>query len=86
MKSNVVIKADGSSGGTRVETADGRDITRLIKAVSWAHAAGALPEVSLDLMMTPSDLTGVLHRVRDGRGVEIKRIIFADGTELSTED
>lgn len=86
MKSKVTIVSNGGLTDTRIYVGQ-VDITHLVASVRWSQdSATSPPMAELELFDTPIDTHGCLKRMRDRQGREIKRIIFSDGTELSTED
>lgn len=86
MKSKVTIVSNGGLTDTRIYVGQ-VDITHLVAAVRWSQESpGHVPMAELELFDAPIDTHGCLERMRDQQGRQIKRIIFSDGTELSTED
>lgn len=86
MKTILVIEANGGVRDTRVTSSDGRDLTHLITAVRWSHNAGDAPQAEIEVMCTPGRMQGAVNKITDQAGREIRRIVYADGTELSSED
>lgn len=85
MKSKIIIASDGEANGTRIY-AGACDITGFCTAVRWSQEGGRLPEVHLQFAGPALSMLGTLATMQDGAARQITRIIFSDGTELSTED
>lgn len=86
MKTILVIESNGGVHDTRVTNTDGVNLSHLMKSVEWRHDAGSLPEARIIVHRTPLSVRGKVAEIQDDAGNRIRRIVYADGTELSAED
>ena len=50
------ITSDGTAAGTRIETADGEDITSHVRMLRWTLESGRNPVVEITLARIDADL------------------------------
>lgn len=85
----IKIVADGDVFGTRVYSADGADISCMVRDVRFSQEAGDLPraEVSLAVVQFEGEAEAqvFLDTVKDGvrTSREVRLIEFADGERLT---
>ena len=82
------LTADGTVGGTSIELESGEALHGLVRVV-WEHSVGDLPTMQAELLLMPVD---GLARIRvmaahpiAGDVRELKRIVFADGSEWEAQ-
>lgn len=76
----VRIESDGSSVGTRILNEDGSSIAGVV-TVSFEHTARRDPQIRLELCIVSYVIEGEA-KVYGPDGKQIKKMIFADGSEI----
>ena len=76
----VRIEADGRRSGTFIREEGGSKIDG-ISAIAFEHRAGSDPEIRLELCLISVGVVGEAKVYGPG-GKEVKKVIFADGSEV----
>ena len=76
----VRIEADGRGNGTFIRGEDGSKIDG-INAIAFEHRAGRDPEIRLELCLISIGIESEAKVYGPG-GKEVKKVIFADGSEV----
>lgn len=74
----VVVKSDGTAIGTRVIDMHG-NIVDGVRVVTWRHEAGGLPVAEVEMFFAGLE-TPCEARMIGPKGVEVRRIEYADGS------
>lgn len=74
----ITIKS-GPKGGTRITTADGRDISNQVSGVSWSHDVDDIARAELRLSFIEIEAVAEARMLGPG-GKDVRRIEYADGT------